>query len=369
MANPIRIGVIGCGGIAQMMHLPFLAERPDLFSIESLADIDSSTVEAMGRRYHVNRIHTDYHDLLDDPVDAILILSGDSHRQPVLDAVLAKKHVLVEKPLGENLQEVEEVAKEVKRAGTTLLVGYHKRYDPGYLYAREQVRKLKDLRMVRVDVLHPVDARARDHYYLEPCKDPSLSRSDNSEATDGLVQAVRQGPARKRIDAIIGSDAPEEQQIATFLLFNSLIHDTNVLRGILGEPEEVLSAGFWRGGRCIHVVLRWSSDVHCAMSWIYLPGLNHYKEELLFLSPERRVCINFPSPYFKHFPTPIIVESMEGDHFVESKVTVSLEEAFRAELQHFHECVTRGVKPRTGIEDAIADTILLEKIAKRGSRH
>jgi len=365
MTSPLRVGVIGCGGITQMMHLPFLAERPDLFSIEALADIDPATLEAVGRRYHVQRRFTDHRELLALPgVEAAVILSGDSHRQPVVDAARAGKQIFVEKPLGENMQEVQEVQEAVRSAGVTLMVGYHKRYDPGYLHARDQVRAMQDLRLARVEVLHPVDGRARDHYWLEPPQDPQSAARAGSEATDGLLEAATLGPARARIDAIIGPAAPAAQQVATFLLFNSLIHDINALRGILGEPEEVLLAESWRGGRCIHVVLRWRQDLRCTLTWIYLPGLQHYKEELLFVSPERRVTLTFPSPYFKHFPTPVTVEAMEEGRLVQQRVTVSYEEAFRAELQHFHRCVRAGEAPRTGIEDAIADTALLERIAR-----
>jgi len=357
------VGVIGCGGIAQMMHLPFLAERPDLFEIGALCDIDPRILEAMGRRYRVDRLHADRRRLLDEEVDAVLVLSGGSHAATVIDAARAGKHIFVEKPLGENIDEVEATAEEVERAGT-LVVGYHKRYDPGYRFAREQVLGLRDLRMVRVDVLHPVDARARDHHWLDPPADASRSALAEEESTDGLEAYVLEGPPRRAIEAIVGAGAPSAQKVATFLLFNSLIHDINAVRGILGEPEEVLLAEVWRGGRCMHVVLRFGEGVRCALSWIYLPGLHHYKEELLFLSPESRVCLTFPSPYYRHFPSPVTVEVMEEDRLVRREVTVSMEEAFRAELHHFHACVTRGQPPHTGIADARADTLLLEKIAR-----
>lgn len=360
--DPLRVGVIGCGGIAQMMHLPFLAERPDLFSVEALADSNPGVLEPVGRRYRVERLHTDYRALLEEPIEAVLILCGGSHRQPVIDAAHAGKQIFVEKPLGENLQEVEEVARAVATAGVTLMVGYHKRYDPGYRFAREQVQKLRDLRLVRVEVLHPADVRAREHYHFDPPLDAACLAEADNEARDGLLEAVKS--ARPRIIPIIGEEAPLTQQVMTFLLFNSLIHDVNALRGILGEPEEVLHTQSWRDGRCIHTLLRFPGDLRAALSWIYLPGLNHYREELLFLSPESRVSLEFPSPYFRHFPTPVTIETMEAGRLVERKVRVSLEEAFRVELHRFHQCVRRGSPPETDLEDARRDTVVLEQIAR-----
>lgn len=364
MSKPLSIGVIGCGGISQMMHLPFLAERPDLFHIVALADTDAATLQAAGRRYGIDRLHGSHRTLLDEPLDAVLIASGGSHKQPVIDALGAGKHVLTEKPLGENLDEVEAIARAAAGVKSTLMIGYHKRYDPGYVQAREEVRRLKDLRMVRCEVLHPVDGRARDHYWLEPPRDPASKARDDDEANDGFIDMVVHGTPKANVEAIVGADAPVPQKVSTFLLFNSLIHDVNALRGILGDPEEVLFSEFWRQGRAMHVVLRWREGVRGALSWVYLPGLRNYREELLFVSPESRVTLAFPSPYYRHFPTPIRIESMVDGRFEERQVIVSYDEAFRRELHHFHECVQTGRKPETDLDDAIADTRVLEAIAR-----
>lgn len=364
MSRPISIGVIGCGGITQMMHLPFLWERPDLFQVAALADTNGEVLEAVGRRYRIDRLHQDYRRLLEEPVEAVLIASGGSHRDPVIDSLAAGKHVFTEKPLGENLREVEAVARAAEGTDRVLMVGYHKRYDPGYRQAREEVRRLKDLRYVRCEVLHPVDARARDHYVLDPPRSPEAKAREDREETDGLVEGVLHGAARENVEAIVGSGAPVCQKVATFLLFNSLIHDVNALRGILGEPDGVLFSEFWRDGRGMHVVLRWPGDVRGTLSWIYLPGLKHYREELFFASPESRVSLTFPSPYFRHFPTPVRVESMVEGRFENREVIVSLDEAFRLELHHFHDCVREGRRPETDLRDALADTRLLEDIAR-----
>jgi predicted dehydrogenase len=370
MTTALRVGVVGCGGIAQMMHLPFVAERPDLFELVALADPHQPTLEAVGRRYHVERLHADHRALLDEPLEAVLILSGGSHCQAAVDAARAGKQIFCEKPLGENIGEVEEVAAAVREARVTLMVGYHKRYDPGYLFACEEVRKLRDLRFARAEILHPVDARARDHHHIEPPPDPAQGARADGEATDGLVDEVTRGSSHARVAAIVGEQAPLAQQVATFLLFNSLIHDVNALRGMLGEPQDVEHVELWRDGRCLHVVLRWTDKLRGVLSWIYLPGLRHYTEELLLVSPEGRVTVTFPSPYYRHFPTPVRVESMDQGSLVQREVTVSYEEAFRAELHHFHDCVRRNAAPRTGIEDARADTLLLERIARayRGTK-
>jgi predicted dehydrogenase len=148
------------------------------------------------------------------------------------------------------------------------------------------------------------------------------------------------------------------------MLFQSLIHDVNALRGILGEPEEVLSAYTWRGGLAQTSLTRFPGNVRVFLTWVSLPGLKHYEERLLFASPEKRLALVFPSPYLRHFPTPLVVERMEGGEHVEERRTVSYEEAFRVELHLFRQCVREGKKPETSIEDALGDARWIQAIAR-----
>ena len=149
------------------------------------------------------------------------------------------------------------------------------------------------------------------------------------------------------------------------MLFLSLIHDLNALRGILGEPEAVLSAHAWNGGMAQTSLTRFPGDVHVSLSWVYVAGLKHYDERLLFVAPRRRVELRFPSPYLRNAPTPLTVERPgRGGSLVVERHTVSYEEAFREELLHFHECVVAGRAPRTGGAEALGDARWIEAIAR-----
>jgi len=100
----IGVGVIGCGEIAQLMHLPYLMELP-AFRIAALCDISPGTVDAVAEQYGVAARYTDHRALLDDPnVDAVVICTYD-HGEMVADAIRAGKHLIVEKPLAFTPQE------------------------------------------------------------------------------------------------------------------------------------------------------------------------------------------------------------------------------------------------------------------------
>jgi len=81
-------------------------------------------------------------------------------------------------------------------------------------------------------------------------------------------------------------------------------------------------------------------------------------------SPEKRVTLVFPSPYLRHEPTPLLIERMDGSELVAEQRTVSYEEAFRAELHHFRDCIAQGRRPETSVEDALGDARWIRSIAR-----
>src|SRR5690242_4870376 len=121
--KPIGVGVIGCGEIAQLMHLPCLFELP-AFRIAALCDISAGTVAAVGDKYGVAARYAEHQALLANPdVDAVVICTYD-HGAIVADALRAGKHVVVEKPLAFTPEEARPLVAEAERRGLVALVGY-----------------------------------------------------------------------------------------------------------------------------------------------------------------------------------------------------------------------------------------------------
>jgi predicted dehydrogenase len=345
-----------------MMHLPTLAERPDLFTIAGLADIDRATLDAVAARYGVERTTTDYRELVArDDVDAVLVLASGTHRPFVTAALAAGKHVFVEKPFGFSLAETEELAGAARASGLAVQIGYHKRFDPAYRRARDLVRTLADVRLVEVTVLHPDEDAYRRHHALLPRRDDGTLREAELDAL-----AVRDATAdliRPALESTLGVAAPQPVQLAVFVLLTSLIHDMNLVRGLVGEPEAVLSAHVWRGGMAQSSLTRFTGDVRVSMTWISVPGLAHYEERVRCVANDHRVTLVFPSPYLRHAPTALEVERMDGASLVVEHHTVSYEEAFRAELHSFREAVLSGRPAEPGVDEAVADARWIEWIA------
>lgn len=366
MSKPLRVGVIGAGGIAQMMHLPHLFERGDLFQISSVADVSGRTLEAVARHYRIPHATADFRELCRrEDVEAVLLLASGSHRDAAMCALESGKHLFVEKPLGYGRRETEEISRAAKKSGRVLMVGYHKRFDPAYLRAREAARAMRDLRYVEVTVLHPDDGAYRGHHVVWP--EPGRPRPAEPEEVGDRrgTEKATAGPLAQSLEEIAGKAAPDANRVGALILVESLIHDLNAVRGVLGEPEEVLSAHVWRGGFAQSSLSRFGGEVRVNASWISLPGLRHYEERLRFIGSSGRVTLTFPSAYLRHFPTALEVERMDGPELVVEQRTVSYEEPFRAELHHFRDCVLSGRRPELGEDEALADLRWIEAIARK----
>src|SRR5579871_980025 len=97
----LKIGIIGCGAIAQIQHLPNLVRRDDIFEVRALCDLSARLLDALGEAHGVppERRFLDYHRMVESDVDAVIVCPAGSHAPPTIAAARAGKHVFVEKPM------------------------------------------------------------------------------------------------------------------------------------------------------------------------------------------------------------------------------------------------------------------------------
>ncbi|HET6438303.1 MAG TPA: Gfo/Idh/MocA family oxidoreductase [Anaeromyxobacter sp.] len=133
----LRVGVLGCGPIAQAAHLEAAGKacNADLYAICDVAD---DLLERMASTHAPRKTFRDYEAMLADPeLEAVVIATADEfHVQAALAALRAGKHVLCEKPLGVSVEEVEELGRTVRQSGRVLQVGHMKRFDAGLQSAK-----------------------------------------------------------------------------------------------------------------------------------------------------------------------------------------------------------------------------------------
>ncbi len=134
----LRIGILGCGPIAQFAHFDACrkARNAELYAICDLAD---DLREKMRAIHEPQVAYPSFEEMLADPrVEAVIIAASDQFHVPLcLQALAAGKHVLVEKPLGVDIEECEELRQRQAESGVVVQVGNNRRFDPGIAFARE----------------------------------------------------------------------------------------------------------------------------------------------------------------------------------------------------------------------------------------
>lgn len=133
---PIRIGIIGGGGIANA-HLAGYRAAGDAIRITAIADAQPETLAARVEETGA-RGYSDFTELVKDPeVDAVdICLPHHLHRAAIVAAAQAGKHILCEKPLCLTAEEAREVRDAVTAAGVTLMCAHNQLYMPAVAEAK-----------------------------------------------------------------------------------------------------------------------------------------------------------------------------------------------------------------------------------------
>jgi predicted dehydrogenase len=352
MTDRIRIGVVGCGLIAQVMHLPYLTELSDRFELAALCDLSPELVEGCARRYDGRSAFTVWEELLAQPLDAVLVATSGDHAPIAMAAARAGLHVFVEKPMALCSRDAAAMVATAEDNGLRLMVGTMKRYDPAYERLAELLPTVSDLRLVRVTTLEsPIPPYVAHHPLITaPAPEELLAAAERDE--------------REAVDAAVGDVDEQTRWCYRTILLNTLVHELNMLGGLFGEPSEIRSVSLAR--ECVGINMRFG-ETECHLSWVALPGIARYRQELAFYAPAQRLTLELPSPFLRSMPSRLIVEA--GDPGTsrswKHEEIVSYEEAFKRELVEFSECIARGRDARTSGADGLRDIRLAEAIATK----
>lgn len=130
----LKVGIIGCGGIANQKHLPALSKLTDLCELTAFCDIVEERARKAVAAYGTAdaRVYVDYHQLLADAtIDMVHVLTPNvSHCPITVDAFGAGKHVLCEKPMAATTADAQAMMDAWKKSGKKFTVGYQNRFRP-----------------------------------------------------------------------------------------------------------------------------------------------------------------------------------------------------------------------------------------------
>jgi predicted dehydrogenase len=126
-----KIGIIGLGTIAQLVHLPNFA-RINNAEVSAVAEIRKSRLNSIADKFNIKEKYLDYREMLEKSnIDAVIVATPtSSHKEVAIDCLKAKKNVLVEKPLARTYNEARLVITAAKKYKSKLMVGMNLRFRP-----------------------------------------------------------------------------------------------------------------------------------------------------------------------------------------------------------------------------------------------
>ncbi len=137
----VRIGIIGLGNMG-MNHLRVYLNTPKV-DVIGLCDISKENVQRAAKFCKDAVVYSDYKQLLEqESLDAVsIVVPTKFHKEVALAALLAKKHILLEKPIAEDSKEAREIVFHVKQNGVKCLVGHIERFNPAVVELKKKIEE------------------------------------------------------------------------------------------------------------------------------------------------------------------------------------------------------------------------------------
>ncbi len=216
----VRVGVVGAGGIAQVVHLPILKRLPDV-DVVALVDTRLEKAETIAERFEIPLVSRSLAELPDDSaLDAVLVSAPtDAHSELVAEALARGHHVLCERPLAPSSDEVAELIVAAEAADRQLMVAMNQRFRLDVRAVQQFVAsgELGDVFMVRSVWLTRSERRPRHGWRRDP------EQSGGGVLMDLGVQALDAAlwllgyPDVERVSASTHPAAGVEDSAAAFL--------------------------------------------------------------------------------------------------------------------------------------------------------
>ena len=305
MENKLNVGVVGAGYWGRNLVRNFDA----LGVLGAICDNRKETLDDFSKNYPRVRMIDSFQSMLEDSsIEAICIASpAEMHYQMVKDGLQAEKHVFVEKPLALHEEEGVELVELAVKRKKVLMVGHLLQYHPA-------VTKLKQL---------------------------------VSDGELGKVQYVYSN----RLN--LGKIRREEN-----ILWSFAPHDISVILALAGEmPDHVTSVGAnYLHQQVADVTLSTLSFPSGIRAHIFVSWLHPYKEQRLVVVGDRKMALfNDVEPEDKLLLYPHRIEWKDHvpvpDKKEAEKIPLEKKEPLREECQHFIDCITQSLRPKTdGVE-------------------
>ncbi|KAL3460374.1 hypothetical protein BJX64DRAFT_278563 [Aspergillus heterothallicus] len=361
----IRVGVIGCGEIAQVAHIPTFNLLSDYFQITYLCDISTNALEHCRRKVAgpPPKITKSAEELCRSPeVDAVLVCNASVyHTEHAILALENDKSVLVEKPLTSSYEDIDNLQAAEKASKGRLMVGYMRRYAPAFLDAIAEIGGISQIQYVRVrDIIGP-NATFVGQSGTFPKK------FDDYTAEDSQALKDKDQKAADETLSTYGVPANDHTRRMLMALGGLGTHDLSAMREAIGMPKSVKAA--------VLTFPIWTATFdYGTYPVVYESGLNQvplFDAHIEIYGAEKIVRINYDTPYVKGLPTTMTVrEKTTGPRgeecYQERYVRTTYEDSYTVEFKAWYDSIINGQPTKTTIEDARNDVDIIRMLLRAG---
>jgi predicted dehydrogenase len=385
MGKIVNVGLIGCGLVAQIVHIPTLNFMSDFFRITYLCDVSQQSLEhcqQIVNRVSNPKITKSAEELCSSSdVDVVFVLSSTEFHVP--HAVLALKYekiAFVEKPMALNERDLKLIADAEKASKGTVMVGYMRRYATAFIDAVKEIGGMDQVRYATVR-----DIIGKNDLFIPQSGMFYKAFSDFSEGD--LDEKKQTSDEQNRQGLEVDLDIPlTEASVAMWTLVGNLgAHDISAMREAFGMPTSVLGCSlsfantFWRLVQAsIHDPMLYLTSRNSAI--FQYPGFTvHYESgihdvpmfdaHIEVFSRSKQVKVKWDTPFIKGLPVTMIVrEDVDGSGALRETVTTkTYEDPYTLELREFYALAAEGKPTKTTVEDAAQDLKIFQMILKAGA--
>ena len=353
VGKQLRVGLIGCGEIAQVAHIPMLNMMSDFYRLTYLCDVSKQSLDHCANKVAGTppQITTSAKELCaSEDVDAVIVCNATQfHHAHAILALQNDKHVFVEKPLALSYRDLDALqAAETKSKGT-LFVGYMRRFAPAFLQAVAEVGGIDKVQYARVrDIIGPNSAAVAQSGTF-PKKFSDFAAADVEELKAQENDIVEQALLKEFKVPL------NDQTRRTLMILGGLgSHDLSAMREALGMPQGVIGSDM--GWPIWSAMLKYDN-----FTVVYESGINSvplFDAHIEIYTDTKIVRVNYDTPYIKGLPTTMTIrEKIEGSDnaYQERTVRPTYEDNYTVQFREWYECVKNGKKSKTTIADARQD--------------
>lgn len=356
----LRLGLIGLGEVAQLIHLPILQRLGGLYRLAGAFDPSPSVAAAIAGRWNFDRTYDSAEALIASPdIDAVMVLSPDAyHGRHARAALAAGKHVLIEKPCCLAPDDLAELAAVTARhADRVAMVGYMRRFAPAFVEAKKRLPAKSDITYVRVR-----DVICEGPWYFRQTDGVVVPEGDIPEALLAEGRALRNA----QLDAVLGADASAETRTAYTVMTGLSSHSLSAMRDLLGSPERVIAAEIKHGGTQITALFDYGNFT--AIYECMIGDVVRFEAGFEINTRWNRIAFEYPTPYIRNLPMTLELQASTDDDNTVTRLGPFHRDPFEVELRAFHAAATEGGENRTPPAESMADLKLFADIIKAAGR-